>query len=255
MHYWIHRLLNLLKVPFRTKGQIEHSSEEPAASGIPVQLPIEPLDSGQPKQLTLCDIEPSEMQSDAGSRKQSEKTSGEQSKQFGEQTRQPSAGSPAEPSIAQSKPAKEPRKRTKEPAKPSKKADSRKPKKKAADTKISTTVPKRVVKPKGSPLEVATAYIEENNYPAALTLLDDIIANDPKNTDALYKRAKVMELLGKTFEAIGDYTALIKAGYVSAEVYSARSKLFYKLGDEAQAMRDRQQAKDIYLRTMSEMQL
>jgi len=163
-------------------------------------------------------------------------------------------GAPLLCDIDKSKPAKEPTKRSKEPAKRSRKPERRSPKK-AADAAKTETAAKRVIKLKGTPLEVASAYIEQNNCAAAVKILDDVIAGDPKNTDALYRRAKVMEALGRTFEAIGDYTALIKAGFVSAEVYSARSRLFFKLGDEAQALRDRQQAKDIYLRTMSELQL
>lgn len=231
MHHWIHRILTLLKGTNRAQDEQEQPTELPP--GAAVQLPITPLDIGRPQQLTLYDID--------------QTTTAAQT--VVDSSEAPVADSPP------TKPAKESGKRAKEPSKRSKKPDKdRRSPKKAEPAKVGT-VAKRVIKPKGTPLEVATAYIEQNNYAAAVKLLDDIIAADPKCVDALYKRAKLMDSLGKTFEAIGDYTALIKAGYVSAEVYSARSKLFFKLGDEAQAMRDRQNAKDIYLRTMSELQL
>ncbi len=54
-------------------------------------------------------------------------------------------------------------------------------------------------------------YIKENKLDEAMVLLNDILAADPDNAEALFRRGKIYWRLGKRAKATSDYAAAAAA--------------------------------------------
>lgn len=74
-------------------------------------------------------------------------------------------------------------------------------------------------------VDLAAAYFERSNYNRALDLLNQVLANDPRNRVALFDRALVLQTEGNMEQAIGDWRHYLELDSTSAWAQEARQKL------------------------------
>jgi tetratricopeptide (TPR) repeat protein len=100
-------------------------------------------------------------------------------------------------------------------------------------------LPAHMVKPM---LECVNTMMKTKEYDDAIKYLNVIVSRYPEETEALEKRANLLQLANRNKEALRDLTALLKEYPDYRHVYLSRAQVYEKLGDKEAARKDRAKA-------------
>jgi lipoprotein NlpI len=88
------------------------------------------------------------------------------------------------------------------------------------------------------PVRRVEQHIKAGRYQEALTQLNDLIAQQPRQANLVLLRAQVRETLGQLQPALEDYSRALAIDPALSEAYDGRGSVYFKLGKIDQSLAD-----------------